>query len=457
MKRKSLIVFALLMVWLLPVTAATVHEHTLENGLKILIKEDHRAPVVVSQVWYGVGSAYEPMGTTGLSHVLEHMMFKGTERHAPGEFSRIIAANGGQENAFTSRDYTAYYQQLEKSRLPISFEMEADRMRNLRLTEEEFAKEVNVVMEERRLRVEDDPQSIAVEQFFATAFVNNPYRIPVIGWMEDLKQMTVDDLRQWYKTWYAPNNATLVVVGDVDPKEVVELAKKYYGALEPSEIPPIKSRPELQQRGTKRIKVKVPAELPFIIMGYQAPTLKTAVEAWEPYALEVLNAVLDGGESARFANDLVRGQQIAASADAGYSLYSRFSNAFTLDGIPTPGHGVEDLEKAFREQVKKIQDSPPSEEELDRVKAQVVASNVYELDSVFYQAMKLGSLTTMGLDWKVADEYVERIRAITPEQVQKVAQKYLTEEQLTIAVLEPLPISQMASVPHMPAGGAHAH
>ncbi len=457
MKQKSLIAFVAALVWLTPAMAATVHEYALDNGMKILIKEDHRAPVVVSQVWYGVGSAYEPMGTTGMSHVLEHMMFKGTEKHGPGEFSRVIAAHGGQENAFTSRDYTAYYQQLEKSRLPISFEMEADRMRNLRLTAEEFAKEVNVVMEERRLRVEDDPQSIAVEQFFATAFVNNPYRIPVIGWMEDLQQMTVEDLRHWYQTWYAPNNATLVVVGDVEPKEVLELAKKYYGPLKPSNVPPVKSRPEIKQRGTKRITVKVPAELPFVIMGYHVPTLKTAAEDWEPYALEVLSAVLDDGDSARFANELIRGQQIAASADAGYSLYSRFSNTFTLDGVPTPGHTIAELEQALRDQVKKIQDAPPSADELARVKAQVVARDVYERDSVFYQAMRLGSLTTMGLDWKVLDEYVDRIRAITPEQVQQVAQKYLTDDQLTIAILEPLPLSQMASVPQRSTGGAHVH
>lgn len=443
--------------WCATASASTVHEHTLENGLKILIKEDHRAPVVVSQIWYGVGSANEPMGTTGMSHVLEHMMFKGTEKHNPGEFSRIIAANGGQENAFTSRDYTAYYQQLEKSRLAVSFEMEADRMRNLRLTDEEFAKEINVVKEERRLRVEDDPQSIAVEQFFATAYVNNPYRIPVIGWMEDLEQMTADDLRKWYKTWYAPNNATLVVVGDVEPKAVVELAKKYYGVNSPSEIPTLKSRPEIQQKGTKRITVRVPAELPLLLMGYHVPSVKTAKEDWEPYALEVLSAVLDGGDSARFANDLIRGSQVAASADAGYSIYSRYSNLFTLDGVPTATHTIDDLEKAFRDQIKRIQETPPSADELSRVKAQVVAGNVYERDSVFYQAMQLGSVSTMGLDWRILDQYVGRIKAVTPEQVQKVAKRYFTDNQLVIGVLEPLPISQVARHPAPSLGGSDVH
>lgn len=416
-----------------------VHEFELDNGLKILIKEDHRAPVVVSEVWYKVGSAYEPPGITGISHALEHMMFKGTKKHKPGDFSRIIAENGGRENAFTSRDYTGYYQQLERSRLPISFELEADRMRSLVVTEEEFVKEIQVVMEERRMRVEDDPQSIAVEQFYAAAHTNSPYRVPTIGWMDDLKQMTVDDLKAWYQTWYAPNNATLVVVGDVDPQEVLKLAKEHFGPLQRSTIPTLKSRPELPQKGTKRIKVKVPAELPLIVYGYQTPSLKTAADESEAYALEVLAAVLDGGESARLATDMVRGSQIAAQVDAGYSLHSRFDGLFTLDATPSRGKKVSEVEKALREQVERIKKTPPSNEELDRVKAQVVAGTVYEKDSIFYQAMQLGGVVTSGMDWRVIDQYLEKVRAITPEQVQNAAKKYLTEDRLTIAELEPLP------------------
>ena len=220
--------------------AGAVHEYQLDNGLKLIVKEDHRAPVMVSQVWYKVGSSYEHDGITGVSHVLEHMMFKGTSAHPAGEFSRIIAENGGSENAFTSRDYTAYFQTMEKSRLPVSFELEADRMRNLVIPEQEFLKEVQVVMEERRMRTEDNPQSLTYEQFNATAYVNSPYRIPVIGWMDDLESMHVEDLKSWYRKWYAPNNATVVVVGDVDPDQVYALAKKYFGPLKPSEIEPAK-------------------------------------------------------------------------------------------------------------------------------------------------------------------------------------------------------------------------
>ena len=419
---------------------AEVHEFKLDNGLKILVKEDHRAPVVVSQIWYKVGSSYEPNGITGISHVLEHMMFKGTEKHGPNEFSRIIAENGGRENAFTGQDYTAYFQQLEKSRLPISFELEADRMRNLLLKEEEYNKEIKVVMEERRMRTDDKPEALTYEYFNATAFVNSPYHHPIIGWMDDLKNLTVKDLRQWYQRWYAPNNATLVVVGDVNAQDVFELAKKYFGPLKPSEIPPIKPQREIEQKGTRYIKVKAPAELPYVLMGYKTPTITSASEEWEPYALEMLAGILDGGDSARFSKQLVRGSQIAANAGVGYDPRSRLAGLFTIDGTPAKGHTIEELEKALQEQTKKIREELVSQEELERVKAQVVASNVYERDSIFYQAMQIGSLETVGLPWKLTDQYVDRIRAVTAEQVQKVAQKYLIDDHLTIATLEPLPI-----------------
>ncbi len=421
-------------------TAQTgVFEARLDNGLKVLVKEDHRAPTVVAQIWYKVGSSYEFGGTTGLSHVLEHMMFKGTKKLGPGKFSNIIAENGGRENAFTGKDYTAYFQQLEKSRLPISFELEADRMRNLTLPEDEFKKEVAVVMEERRMRTEDKPRSLTYEQFNATAFISSPYRTPVIGWMNDLKNMKVADLKPWYQKWYAPNNATLVVVGDVEPAKVVELAKKYYGPLKPSDnIPELKPRKEAPQFGERRITVKVPAKLPYLIIGYKVPSLKTAKDDWEPYALEVLAGILSGGDSARLAKQLVRKQKVAASADAGYDLIARQSGLFVFDAIPAAKFSVSDVEKALYAQIESLKQTPVTEKELKRIKAQVVAGNVYEKDSIFYQAMILGQLETVGLPWSKANEYVDKIRAVTAEQVQQVAKKYFVDTYKTVAVLEPL-------------------
>jgi len=437
--------------------AAAVHEYRLENGLKLIVKEDHRAPVMVSQVWYRVGSSYEHDGISGVSHVLEHMMFKGTSAYPAGEFSRIIAENGGSENAFTSRDYTAYFQTMEKSRLPVSFELEADRMRNLTLPGEEFLKEVQVVMEERRMRTEDNPQALTFEQFNATAYVSSPYRIPVIGWMNDLESMQVDDLSAWYRKWYAPNNATLVVVGDVDPDEVYAMARQHFGPLKPSDIEAAKPRREVEQRGSKRVEVKAPAELPYLIMGYKVPVVMTAdpEQQWEPYALDVLAGVLDGGTGARLASELVRGAAVAASAGASYDGYDRMQSLFLLSGTPANGHTTEQLEQALRAQVNRLREQPVERDELERVKAQIRAGKVYEQDSIFYQAMQIGILETVGLDWREMERYHERIDAVTPEQVRAVARKYLVDDGLTIAELVPQPIDP--NRPPRSAGVGHAH
>ncbi|RLA16340.1 MAG: insulinase family protein, partial [Gammaproteobacteria bacterium] len=327
-----ILIFAL---FCLPISAygssVKVHERIFDNGLKVLVKEDHRSPVVVSQIWYKVGSSYEPGGITGISHMLEHMMFKGTEKYPAGEFSRIVAENGGRENAFTGRDYTAYFQTMEKSRLEVSFELEADRMRNLHLDPDELKKELEVVTEERRMRTDDKPRSKMQEFFMAMAFANSPYKNPVIGWPSDIANYQVDDLQAWYQRWYAPNNATLVVVGDIKPDEVFLLAEKYFAEIKPSELKAVKPQAEIQQQGIRKTTIKLPAKLPYILMGYKVPVLNSAENETDVYALEVLTGILDGGASARLASRLVRGKQIAVSAGAGYNLVSRLPELFMLD------------------------------------------------------------------------------------------------------------------------------
>ena len=419
---------------------AKVKSLMLDNGMKILVKEDHRSPVVVSQVWYKVGGSYEYDGITGVSHALEHMMFKGTVNHKPGEFSEIIAANGGSENAFTGKDYTAYFQRIASDRLELCLQLEADRMRNLVIDEVEFKKEIEVIKEERRMRTDDNPTSLTYERFNAVAFLNSSYHQPIIGWMEDLNTMTVDNLRQWYEAWYAPNNATLMVSGDVKAQHVFELAQQYFGPLNTSVIPEVKSRIEVKQQGERRIVVKVPAKVPYLMMGYKVPVLKTVSEPWEAYALEVLAGVLDGGNSSRLTSSLVRNKEIASSAGAGYEMYARQNALFLLDGTPTKKSSMKKLEQALIGEIEKIKIKAPSEKELDRVKAQVMAAAVYEQDSSFYQAMQLGILETVGLGWKVKQDYLREIQQINGEQVQAVAKKYLIQEQLTIARLDPLPI-----------------
>ena len=433
-----------------------VHEHQLDNGMKVIVKEDHRAPIVVSQVWYKVGSSYEYGGISGVSHVLEHMMFKGTKNHPPGEFSRIIAANGGRENAFTGRDYTAYFQTLAKDRLEIALELEADRMRHLTLPEDEFLKEVEVVKEERRMRTEDNPDSLTYERFNTMAWEASPYRIPVIGWMSDLDAMSIEDLRHWYQLWYAPNNATLVVVGDVEAPAVFALAEKYFGSYKAEKRGVIKPRTEPKQRGVKRIVVKAPARQPYLLMGYKVPVVNQTESEWEPYALDMLVSILDGGSSARLAKNLLRGEQIAVSAGASYSLFTRLPGMLLVDGIPAPGYNMEQLEAALLKEIDKLKREPVSKEELARVSTQVVAAKVYERDSVFYQAMQIGILETVGLDWRLNDEYVDRLKAVTPEQVQAVAKKYLVEDNLTFARLDPQPMDEAAALRQArAAGGGH--
>ncbi|QKT03272.1 insulinase family protein [Ectothiorhodospiraceae bacterium 2226] len=418
-----------------------VHEYTLDNGLKVLVRVDRRAPVVVSQVWYRVGSSHEFGGVTGISHVLEHMMFKGTPRYPAGEFSRLIQKAGGRDNAFTSRDYTAYHQQLERSRLPLAIELEADRMRNLTLPEDEFEKEIEVVKEERRLRTEDNARALTFEHFRATAFTSSPYRQPVIGWMDDLDNMTVADLHTWYRRFYVPNNAILVVAGDVDPQAVFNLAELHFGRHARGDLPEIKPRTEAPPRGPRRSVVRAPAELPYVLIGYHVPTLMTAEDDWEPYALQVLAGVLSGSTTARLNRELVREARVAAGASAGYNLYARLSDLFVLSGTPAEGREVQELEEALLAQIERLQREPVDPQELERIKAQVVASEVYQNDSVFAQAMRIGALETVGHPWQLAEEFVERIQAVTPEQIMAVARKYLVENSRTVTNLDPLPLA----------------
>lgn len=431
-----------------------VHENMLDNGMKVLVKQDKRAPIAVIQVWYKVGTSYEHEGITGLSHALEHMMFKGTKKRKSGEFEKIMSANGARNNAFTSQDYTAYYEVLAKDKLEIAMEIEADRMRNLVFDPEEFKKEIEVVKEERRWRTDDKPASLTREQFNATAFLNSPYRAPVIGWMVDLEGMNVDDAYAWYKKWYTPNNATLVVVGDVEPDKVLAMAKNYFGKYKSNKLPVVKARTEVKQLGKRNVIIKLPAKLASLRMGFKTPGMisakkdndnkekTTLVPKWEPYALEVLANILDGGNSARFAKNLIRGKEIAASAGAAYYGYGRLPNMLIISGIPAKDVTTNTLQKALLDEVEALKTKLVNEAELERVKAQVVAGEVYERDSIQHVATLLGSLESVGLGHKLMDEFVPQIMSVTAEQVQSVAKKYLLEDQLTIAELIPQPMNE---------------
>jgi zinc protease len=435
--------------------AAEAVEKMLSNGMRVIVKSDHRAPVVVSMVWYRVGSVDEVNGATGVAHVLEHMMFKGTKEVPSGEFSRIIAAAGGRENAFTGRDYTGYFQNLHKSQLPLALKLEADRMANVILSEEEFKREVRVVMEERRWRTDDRPRALVYERLMATALIAHPYRHPVIGWMSDIENMRVEDARAFYETWYAPNNAILVVVGDVAPAEVFALAEQHFGKLKPKALPARKPQDEPQQLGLKRLTVKAPAELPYVLLAFRVPALRDPQNDWEPYALEMLASVLDGNDAARFPRTLVRSERLANSAGASYDGIGRGPAMFYLDGVPSDGKTVAQLEDALRREVRKVAEEGVSEDELKRIRAQVVAAHVYQRDSMFFQARQMGSMETSGLSYKTPDIMLEKLKQVTPAQVQDVARKYFGDDQLTVAYLDPQPLEgRKAFAP--PPGARHA-
>jgi len=445
---------AILALTSLPLHAAAPETfyYTLDNGLRIIVRPDHRAPVAVAQIWYQVGSSYEEEGITGISHLLEHLMFKGTPAYPEGAFAQIISDNGGIQNAFTSTDFTVYYEELEARRLPLAFALEADRMRNLIFNEEELATEKEIVSEERRLRTEDNPVARMFERFNVVANAASPYRTPIIGWMGDIQNYNYADIKTWYDDWYAPNNAIIVVVGDVEANAVYKLAEHYFGKIPAStqlptkDIPSIKRPGEVPPLGERTVNINIPAILPYVYLGYNVPVVNTANEPWEPYALDVLVGILDGGSSARLTKELVRDQALATELGAGYNPFDRLDTLLIFGGIPGKDHTTEELEAALREQVARLQSTPVSTEELQRVKNQVVADEIYARDSLTQQALQIGSLASVGLEPELADKYVDHINAITAEQVQQVASRYLVNDRLTVGILNPQPINTEANL-----------
>lgn len=414
-----------------------ISEFSLPNGLKLIVKEDHRAPVVISEVWYKVGSSYESCGLTGISHVLEHMMFRGTKKYGAGKLKEIIVEHGGDINAATSNDYTMYHAMMSADKLPIIFDLEADRMEGLLIDDDVFAKEKQVVLEERNMRTQDDPQGRTEERLYAAAHLSSPYHNPTIGWLSDIQNLTAQDLRDWYKNWYAPNNAVVVVVGDVNPTTVFNLAKEYFGGLKASATPVLKPQSEQEALGKRTVAVKAPAKLPWLVMGYNVPVLHTANAKWEAYALEILAGILDIGNGARLQKELVRKQQMAVDAGAMYSLYSRLDDLFLLQATPAKNHTVDELENAILQQIQQLQTVPVKLDELERVKIQLIASKTFAEDSIEAQAENIGSLEAVGISWQEDQQYVQNIKAITPAQIQAVAKKYLISDRLTTATLQP--------------------
>ncbi|MCG2721307.1 MAG: insulinase family protein [Thermodesulfovibrionales bacterium] len=412
--------------------ASEVQEYTLENGLKVILIEEHKAPVVTFQVWYRVGAKDEPAGRSGLSHLLEHMMFKGTPKYGPSVLSRTVQKNGGTDNAYTTKDYTVYFEMLSSDRVALAVELEADRMQNLTLDPKETASERSVVMEERRLRYEDDPQNALFEEVMAAAYKVHPYQRPVIGWMSDLQNIEREALFKYYKTYYAPGNAVIVVAGDINGEEMIKQIRTAFDDVPPG--PKFESimSSEPDQRGERRVILKREAELPYVLMAYHTPSFPDE----DSYALEVLNGILSGGKSARLYQSIVYDKKIALAADADYSGFSKNPYVFFLAATAAPGKDIKDVESALLLEIEKIQEIPPSESEVQKAKNQIEASFIMGQDSIFVQAMKYGTFEMLG-GWKLIDAYVEGIRKVTPEDVMKAAKKYFHEENRTVGILIP--------------------
>jgi zinc protease len=444
--RSNLLRFFFFLLFVSPLAWASTgnppetHEFNLSNGLKLIVREDHRAPTVAHMVWYRAGSMDETNGRTGVAHVLEHMMFKGTKKVKSGEFSRLVAAVGGRENAFTSRDYTAYFQQIEKSKLEEVIKLEADRMSNLSFDDAEFDKEIQVIMEERRLRTEDNPSSLLNESLMATAFISSPYRHPIIGWMNDLMNMKASDARDWYRSWYAPNNATVVISGDVDPQNILKLVQKYYGVIAPQELPVRKPQIEPPQRGIKQVQVKAPADSAQIAMAWKVPRLEPGkLDDPEPYALELLTAVLDGYDNARLNRVLVKQEKVVNDVGVGYDMISRGPELFLINATMAKGKTVAQAQASIRKALEELKQNGILESELKRIKVRILSNQIYKRDSIFGQAMEIGSNEMAGFSWKDIDYMLEKMQTITPAQLQAVAKKYLIDDGLTVAVLDPQP------------------
>jgi zinc protease len=435
--RRFLILFFLCFLWISLSDAAVkdqVYEKVLPNGLKVILLQNRTAPLVTFQVWYRVGSRNEEWGKTGLSHMLEHMMFKGTEKIGPEDFSRIVQENGGNSNAFTSNDFTAYFENLSADKVQIGIDLESDRMQNLSLKEKDFLTERMVVMEERRLRTMDNPRSYLIEQMNATAFQTSPYHWPTIGWKEDIERFTLDDVKAYYKKYYNPANAFLVVVGDFDRDDLLSRIEKAFGPIPGGTEPDQNKDIDAAQNGERRVFVKREAELPYIVMNYHIPNLRNP----DGYVLEVIAAILSGGKSSRLYQNLVLEKKLVIEANADNSLLSHDPDLFSLSAEPLPGKQADEVENALNLEVERLQSELVREHEIEKAKNQIEASFVYGQDSRFFQAMLIAQYEiTSG--WKEIDDYLPSVKKVTPVDIQRVARKYLIPDNRTVGILIPVP------------------
>jgi zinc protease len=405
---------------------------TLDNGVRVLLLEDPRSPIVSFQVWYRVGSRNEQRGATGIAHFLEHLMFKGTPTYGRGQFARLVEQNGGQDNAFTSQDVTSYFVNIAADRLDLVIELEADRMQNLLLDPKEIDSERQVVIEERRTRTEDDPGGYLGEEVSSIAFKAHPYGYPIIGWMEDLTRITPEEIRAFHKTYYVPNNAMVVAVGAFRAEDALERIKRRFGRIPRGPEPPAVLAVEPPQNGERRTVVKKQAELPIVYLAWHVPNQRSEDAA----ALEVLSTVLSGGRASRLYKQLVYERQLALEAGGDYSYFSIDPNLFWFWATPMPGQTAETLEKELLLQMERLRNDAVTDEELQRAKNQIEAAFVFQEDSIHRRASLLARFELLG-GWESKDTFLAKIRAVTAADLLRVARAYFLDDRKNVGILLP--------------------
>ncbi len=420
---------------------------TLSNGMQVVVVTNRRAPVVSHHVWYKVGSADSPVGKSGLAHFLEHLMFKGTRTLASGEFSQIVARNGGNENAFTGQDYTGYFQTIAKDRLETVMRMEADRMSNLKLDPDEVRTERDVVLEERSMRVDNDPGSRLGEMVDATQYLNHPYRLPVIGWRHEMASYTREDALAFYRTWYAPNNAVLIVAGDIDAAELRPLAEKYYGVIPARPVPERHRLVEPPQDAAREVDLADPrVQQPSLIRSYLAPSF-SAGETRHAYPLEVLAEILGGTSTSRLYRSLVIEQKVATSAGAYYRGTALGQTTFRVYASPRPGVSLDDLEAAVDAELGRLTSAPITADEVKRATSRMIAEAVYARDSLSSAVRSFGAALATGRTVADVEAWPERIGAVTAAEVNEGAAYVLDPGRSVTGLLRPAPVATAAVAP----------
>jgi zinc protease len=417
--------------------ARTTFETTLNNGLKVIIREDHRSPMVMTQIWYKVGSSDESGNLLGISHALEHMMFKGTSKVPNGEFTRLSRIYGGSINAATFTNYTNYYQLYPKTYFPMALELEADRMNNLLLRQQDFEPEMKVVMEERRLRTDDNPRALAFERFKWIAYPTSHYRQPVIGHMKNLQNLQLDDIKTWYRKWYTPNNAILVIVGDIESEAALHQVQKYFGDIPTKKAPPRNDVLEFERVGYRHMEIESTVQVPNLYMAWNVRSLATAKDPQDAYALNIISSILDSGISSRFQDRLVRDKKLLTAVSASYDPYNRGDSLFSISALPADGVSLQEAQKAIQTEIDLLKNELVDPAEVSRISTRFISSLIYSQDDIAGQAKMIGNLEVNGLSYRLMDELPKHYENVSPQDILRVANAYFIKDNLSTLYLTP--------------------